>query len=173
MFAKVYGIGDVKLEKWPATPLDISSFYEQLVFPAYRVSGDVDKLRAGWIKRIQQESELREAAPVAKPKVNGRVPAALGELMGRGQERFSQERFVNDVLPDLQWQMEMDLFRCGDQQGAATRMLAHLQKHLTHDKAKAWSDQLKALLTAQTSATPAGTPAVGTPTAGTTAQPSP
>jgi hypothetical protein len=176
VFAKVYEIGDVKLEKWPATPLDIASFYEQLVFPAYRVSGDVDSLRAGWTKRIQQESALREVAPAAKPKTNGRGQDLLAEIAARGQERsgqgrYSQDRFVNDILPDLQWQMEMDLFRCGDQQGAATRMFAHLQKHLTHDKSKAWSEQLKALLMAQTPVVPVGTP--GTPTAGNTVQPSP
>jgi hypothetical protein len=159
VFARVYGVNDVKLEKWPASPLDISSFYEQLVFPRYRVSGDVANLRAAWTKRIQLESVLREAAP-ASPRANGRGPA------GDAEPTHAQERFVNEVLPDLQWQMEIDLFRCGDQRGAATRMLAHLEKHLTHDRAKAWSDELKTLLMAPV--IPAGAT-----TAGTATQPTP
>lgn len=141
VFAQAYGINDVKLEKWPATVLDIGSFYEDLVFPRYRDARDVASLRAVWLKRIQQEGELREGAP-AKPKANGRGPADAA-APSRGEERF-----IAEILPDLQWQMEMDLFRCGDQRGAATRMIAHLEKHLAHDKVKTWSDQLKTLLAA-------------------------
>ena len=155
VFAKVYGINDVKLEKWPTTPLDIGSFYEDLVFPRYRMTGDVTNLRAAWLKRIQRESELREGAPARPGK--GRGP---GEEADPAQ---AQNRFAAEVLPDLQWQMEMDLFRSGDQSGAATRMLAHLNKHINHDKVKNWSDQLKGLLAAPTQAV---TPS---PTAGTTA----
>ncbi len=157
VFAKVYDINNVKLEKWPSSPLDVASFYEEFVFPRYRVAGDVENLRASWIKRIQLESELRESAPArpVRPNNNGRGPAAPApEPPAR-----SQERFVAEVLPDLQWQMEMDLFRCGDQRGAATRMLAHLEKHLTNDKIKTWSDQLKALLTASQAPAPTPDPA--------------
>jgi hypothetical protein len=152
VFAKAYGIDGVKLEKWPNSPLDIASFYEEMVFPRYRLTGDYVNLRAAWLKRIQLEGELRTTAP-ARPRINGRTLDIETEPASRAQERFSAE-----ILPDLQWQMEMDLFRAGDQRGAATRMLAHLEKHVQHDKNKTWSDQLKALLSAPAQA-PAATPA--------------
>lgn len=153
VFAKAFGIDGVKLEKWPSSPLDIASFYEELVFPQYRITGDVASLKAGWIKRINQEGQLRESAP-ARPKANGRGPGAEVE------PSRAQERFIAEVLPDLQWKMEMDLFRCGDQRGAATRMVAHLKKYMAHDKVKAWSDQLKSLLAAPPAPVPTPAPAL-------------
>jgi hypothetical protein len=154
VFAKMYGITDVKLDKWPATPLDIPSFYEQLVFPRLRTAGDVAKLQAAWLKRIQQEGVLNQGGPVAKSKANGRggpSPAADSSL--------ARERFLTEVLPDLQWQMEMDLFRCGDQSGAAKRMLDHLNRHLTDRKITSWTDQFKDLLTAPNAPARRATPA--------------
>ena len=139
VFARVYGVNDVKLEKWPASPIDVGGFYEGLVFPRLRLLGDVNGLRQAWLNRIQREQVLREAAPSRPRGPNGRGgPEPEPE---RGESRFATQ-----VLPDMMWQMEMDLFRCGDQKGAATRMVAHLEKYITHDKAKAWSDQLKGLI---------------------------
>ena len=142
VFARAYDIEGVKTDKWPGAPLDIGGFFEGLVFPKYRNSGDLVNLRAAWIRRIQMEGDLHEPASAAKPKGNGngREANAPPEL-SRGQERFQTA-----ILPELQWQMEMDLFRSGDQRAAAPRMIAHLEKYITHDKAKDWSDQLRDLL---------------------------
>lgn len=56
------------------------------------------------------------------------------------------ERFLLEVLPDLQWQMEVDLFRSGDESGAALRMLSHIEKHLNHRSARSWGAEFKNLL---------------------------
>ena len=53
---------------------------------------------------------------------------------------------MTETLPELQWQMEMDLFRNGDEGGAAMRMLAHIEKHLNHKSAREWGEQFKNLL---------------------------
>ncbi len=148
VFAKAYEIEGVKTDKWPTSPLDVASFYENVIFPQYRTTGDVKNLRSAWIHRIQLESERREAAPTPRPRGNGR------EGMAPPDPTEGQERFQNEVLPELQWQMELDLFRCGDQRGAAPRMIAHLEKHITHPKAKDWSDQLRTLLSAKPEITP-------------------
>ncbi|MBN8460170.1 MAG: hypothetical protein J0M04_20275 [Verrucomicrobia bacterium] len=162
VFAKAYEIEGVKTDKWPTSPLDVASFYENIVFPKYRTTGDTKSLRAAWIHRIQLESERRESAPARPTRGNGR------EGMAPPDPSEAQERFQNEVLPELQWQMELDLFRCGDQRGAAPRMIAHLEKHITHPKAKDWSDQLRTLLSAKPETTPA--PTTGD-TAGTVQQP--
>ena len=163
VFAKAYEIEGVKAEKWPTSPLDVSSFYENLVFPKYRMTGDVQNLRAAWIHRIQLESERRDSAPSRpNPRGGGR------EAMPQADPAAAQERFQNEVLPELQWQMELDLFRCGDQRGAAPRMIAHLEKHITHPKAKDWSDQLRTLLSSRPEVSPS--PTTGD-AAGTTQQP--
>lgn len=142
VFAEAYDIEGVKSEKWPTAPLDFATFFENIVFPKYRSSGDVNNLRSAWIRRIQMEAELRDRPQPTKARGNGRDSNTPPEPTP------GQERFQTEILPDLQWQMEMDLFQCGDQQAAAPRMLAHLQKHLTHPKARDWSDQLRDLLSA-------------------------
>ncbi|MCF7732769.1 MAG: hypothetical protein K9N23_13855 [Akkermansiaceae bacterium] len=140
VFAKAYDIEGVKSEKWPTAPLDFAKFFEGIVFPKYRNSGDIKNLRSAWIRRIQMEREMGERPPTTKAKGNGR------DANTPPDPTPDQERFQTDILPDLQWQMEIDLFQCGDQQAAAPRMLAHLEKHLTHPKARDWSDQLRNLL---------------------------
>jgi hypothetical protein len=144
VFAQVYGIDAVKTENWPDSPLDVAGFFENVVFPRYRVTGDVKNLRTAWQHRIRLESEKRDPAPTAKPKGNGRGAGTPPE------PTVGQERFATEVLPQLQWEMEVDLFTCGDQRDAARRMVEHLNKYITHDKAKEWSDQLLILLGAKT-----------------------
>lgn len=139
VFVKAYEITGIKLEKWPPSPVDISGFYEEVILPRYRADNNVNGLRAAWTKRIHQEGVLHEPL-VAKSKGNGR---ALSPESGRSP---ALKKFLAETLPDLQWQMEMDLFRCGDQRGAAQRMIAHIEKHLAHSHARAWSDDLKSAL---------------------------
>jgi hypothetical protein len=56
------------------------------------------------------------------------------------------EKFLAETQPSLQWEMETDLFRHGDESGAAVRMLAHLEKNLSHPAAREWGKQFEALL---------------------------
>ncbi|MCU0780318.1 MAG: hypothetical protein MUF04_04355 [Akkermansiaceae bacterium] len=136
VFARAYGIEGVRSGKWPTSPLDYASFFEGLVFPRYRAAGDFKNLRAAWTRRIQMSMEVIEPAPNDNPLRN----AILGEPTRR------QERFRGTDLPSLQWQMETDLFKCGDQRQAATNMVAHLNKYITHQEIDNWTAELRALL---------------------------
>ncbi|KAB2642937.1 MAG: hypothetical protein DVB26_01010 [Verrucomicrobia bacterium] len=156
VFARAYEIEGVSVEKWPFAPLNLEQVYDSVLLPPSRTSGNIAALRAGWLKRLRQEAVVFEDVH-AKSKSNGRP---LSPDTGHSQE---QEKFLTETLPDLQWQMETDLFRCGDQRAAALRMLSHIEKHLTHRNACKWSDELKKLLTPVQASTPA-TEAVDTDT---------
>jgi hypothetical protein len=140
VFAKAYDIGNVKNERWPQSPVQLEQFYGQIVFPPLRNPAKVEALRAAWVRRIQQEAIRVEAM-----EDSGDGGRRNGQPIGpRGQ---ATDRFNEETLPDLQWQMEMDLFRSGDERNAAMRMLEHIQKHLTHRSARQWGEELKSLLT--------------------------
>lgn len=143
VFARAYEIGGLDKETWPLTPVQLDAVYGQVIFPPLRTPSRVEALRAAWIKRIQQEitkteSISRNGGGNGGPKKNG------GE---NGPGSPEHERFMAENVPQLQWEMEMDLFRSGDEAGAAMRMLSHIQKHLDHKSSRDWGQQLKTLLT--------------------------
>lgn len=151
VFAKAYEITHVKVDKWPQSPIQLDQIYEQLVMPPLRTPSQVAGLRSAWINRIQQEGAKVEF---------------WASNRGGGEKKGSQDapstaftKFTEEARPKLQWEMEIDLFRAGDEKGAASRMLAHLGKHISHLSAKDWSNELKQLL--EPVATPA--PAAGAP----------
>lgn len=156
VFAKAYEIGEVKNERWPKSPIQLDQFYGQIIFPPLRNPAKVDSLRAAWIRRIQQEAIRVEAA-----EDSGDGGRRNGQPIGpRGQ---AVDRFNQEMLPELQWQMEMDLFRSGDERNAAMRMLEHIQKHLTHRSARQWGEELRSLLAPKEAPKPGGqdAPVVG------------
>jgi hypothetical protein len=130
VFARAYDIDQVKVENWPFAPAQLGEIYEQLIFPPLRSTSRVDALRNAWLKRIQQEGARREF---------------WGAKKGRTSPEF--ERFLANVVPQMKWNMEKDLFTHGDQSGAAVRMLAHIQLNITHPSAREWGEQFKDLLT--------------------------
>ena len=148
VFAKAYEVGAIDLEQWAYSPYSIGEAYEQIILPAYRAGGDVNALRACWIKRITQEGVLHEPAS-AKVKTNSHA------LAPESNRSAGMKKFLAETQPSLQWMMEKDLFRCGDQRGAAVRMVAHIEKHLAHPNVRDWGDELKAMLAPQVSAHPA------------------
>jgi len=160
VFARAYEIGGVSLEKWPFSPLNLAQIYDTILLPPYRTSGNTAALRSGWLKRLRQEGVAFEDTH-AKSKSNGRP---LSPDTGHSPE---QERFLTETLPELQWQMETDLFRCGDQRGAALRMITHIEKYLTNRHARQWSDELKNLLSPAPILTP-GSESTGTDPASST-----
>jgi hypothetical protein len=138
VFARAYDIGNVENAKWPLSPIQLEQVYNEIIFPLYRNPAGLASLRAAWIKRIQQEGLKEEAmgGGGGGGRRNGPQPPREGD----------KERFMMETLPELQWQMELDLFRSGDEGGAAVRMLEHIQKHLNHRSAREWGDQFKNLL---------------------------
>ena len=151
VFARAYEIGGVSLDKWPFSPVHLGQIYDSVLLPQYRTSGNIQALRAGWLKRLHQEGVAFEDTHV-KSKSNGRP------LTPEAVHSPDQERFLTETLPNLQWQMETDLFRCGDQRGAALRMITHIEKYLTNRHARQWSDELKTLLSPPPASTPASEP---------------
>lgn len=138
VFARAYEIGGLRIERWPAAPGSISEIFDAVLMPPHRKPDSVNKLRSLWQKRIQYESlaaehwgEEREGTRVGTRDAM-RTP--------------DYERFLAETLPDLQWQMEEDLFKAGDEQGAASRMLAHIEKNVTHKKATEWANSFRKLI---------------------------
>lgn len=150
IFATAYGIGGLKVEKWPLSPVELETVYEELLFPQYRSAAGVAELRAAWVKRILQEGEKVEFFPARQSRNKDQRGDARDDDNARNLEKF-----VTQTQPKLQWTMELDLFKHGDEKGSAVRMFAHLQKYASHAAAKEWADELKDLLTPSAPVTPA------------------
>lgn len=142
VFARAYEIGNLERVKWPGSPVQLEEFYGTVVFPLLRHPSRVETLRAAWNKRIQHEAARVEEWN-GEEKRNALVQESRNPAM---------EKFVTESLPELKWQMEMDLFRAGDEAGAAKRMLDHITTHVTHRSARAWGEQLRQLLAPKSAA---------------------
>lgn len=153
VFAKAYEIDSIENEEWPLSPVNLEAVYGKVILPQLRSASRLDSLRAAWIKRIQQEGIKEETL---SGNGGGRRNGQAGP---NAQEQANH--FTTETLPELQWQMEMDLFRSGDESGAALRMLAHIEKHLSHKSARDWGDQFKELLSPKPAVSP--TTAAGNP----------
>jgi hypothetical protein len=139
VFARAYEISQLKVENWPASPIELGSIYNEVIMPPLRKPSRLKELQAAWIKRIQREGAMAEYWPDRREQ--GRRPPGADN-----NEPAAYARFLENTQPRLQWEMEVDLFRNGDESGAATRMLALLEKNISRPSAKAWSDQFKQLL---------------------------
>ena len=94
-----------------------------MILPPLRSPKKLADLRKAWEKRILHEGEILQW---------GRETGARGELSA------DMERFLTERRPQMQWDMEMDLFAAGDQKGAALRMLEHIEKHPSHENCPDW-----------------------------------
>jgi hypothetical protein len=150
VFARAYEINSAKVEKWPLSPIQLDQVYDDILLPPYRSPGRVGELRAVWIKRIQQEGAKIEhwSGNDKNPKEDRRIG------MASAMQSPAYEKFLAEAQPKLQWEMELDLFRNGDESGAALRMLAHLEKYLAHPSARDWGKQFEALLKPAVAANP-------------------
>lgn len=147
IFARAYDIGGVKVENWPLSPLPIAAVYEDVILPPLRRSDRLSSLQAAWTKRIMQENSLVESW--------GKPP---GENAKAGERSPDEEKFVTETLPALRWEAEMDLFKHGDEKGAALRMLDLINRNMAHKEAPKWIEELTATLQ--------GTPEEGEETTG-------
>jgi hypothetical protein len=142
VFARAYDINSAKVEKWALSPVQLGQVYDQILLPPYRNPSRLGELRATWIKRIQQEGMKMEhwSENDRKPKDEKRIG------MASAAQSPEYEKFLAETQPKLQWEMELDIFRQGDESAAALRMLAHLEKHLSHPAARGWGEEFEALL---------------------------
>ena len=151
VFAQAYEISNVEKSTIPTAPLQLTEFYSKVVFPPLRTPDRLEFLRAAWIKSIQQQAiEAEVWSGGGNGNGNGR-----GQKAGQDNTRaLNAEKFASETLPQLQWDMEMDLFSNGDEAGAAKRMLAHIEKYITHKSARKWGEDFKSLLTPELEPTP-------------------
>ena len=152
VFARAYGVDNLDAKEWPMAPAQLGPIYDKILLPPLRNPSRVGELRAAWQKRIQQELAREEFWAARNPN----APKKIGTADALRPPEY--ERFLAVTVPELQWQMELDLFRSGDESGAALRMLAHLEKHVNHTSSRAWADAFRNLLTPKETAdaTPAG-----------------
>jgi len=132
VFATAYNLGGVEVEDWPKAPLLLPEIYDGIILPPLRKPGKLESLRAGWMKRILQEGIMVER---------------WGREGDRGEPSADMSRFLTEKRPDLQWEMEVDLFKAGDQRAAALRMLAHIEKYLGHKSEAKWITGFEGLVT--------------------------
>ncbi|MFT3991039.1 MAG: hypothetical protein QM680_06470 [Luteolibacter sp.] len=155
VFAKAYDIDKVKIEGWPMSPYKVDDLFEKLFLPPFRVVGKSDELRAAWMKRIQMELQIREtmAKHVQKSSDNNskkkqgdnKEEKRVG--MAENMRPPEYDLFLTNEVPDLQWKMEVDIFKHGGNRAeGARRLLAHIEKNLTHPSVKDWSSEFKELL---------------------------
>jgi hypothetical protein len=148
VFARAYQVDQIQIDNWPAAPTDIAAIYQQVILPPLRAKKDPKSLLSAWNERIQQEIQLRDNTR-SEDNSNGR---RIGTTTSIRSPEF--DRFLSETLPNLQWEMEVDLYRHGDARNAAGRMLAHIEKHITHESATRWSEQLTGMLTPEMKTTP-------------------
>lgn len=150
VFARAYDINRIKVENWPNSPTDLASVYDLVILPPLRSPDHLPALRAEWLKRIQQESARHQfwETDHSSKRIGMLVPSHPSDT----------DKFVTETIPQLRWDMEVDLFSHGDESGAAVRMLSILGNNISHPSARKWGEQFKALLTPQ-AAPSATTPA--------------
>ena len=153
VFARAYDINNVKLERWSQSPVELDEIYDSILLPPYRNPNRLAGLRAGWTKRIQQETQKREFWSGRRNRQDrqggrddrdDREDKRIGTIESMQSPEYT--KFLQEEVPKLQWDMEVDLFKNGDQNGAAVRMLAHLNKHLSHPSSREWGEELQKLL---------------------------
>lgn len=145
IFAQVYEVSGLKLMEWPQSPVELNNIYGKVILPPLRRPDRVEDLRAAWTHRIQQETLVVEHWSRGGDEKPGRDG-------GRTPE---QEKFATETYPEYLWMEEEDVFKAGDQRGAALKMFQHLEKYMTHPKAPDWTRQFKDLLDPKPVVTPA------------------
>ena len=141
VFARAYDVNHFTVTDFPASPLPIGQVYDILVLPSLRSPATLGTLQSAWQKRIQQETIMVEGFNGGRGSAVGRKSNPVSAVVSPAYEKF-----LEDTKPRLQWAMELDLFQNGDESGAAVRMLALIQKNITHPDATEWSEELQKLL---------------------------
>jgi hypothetical protein len=147
VFARAYDINGVKVENWPLAPGEIKAVYEQVLLPPVRRADRLASLRATWSKRMQHEGTIIDL-----------WGGKQGDKAKSGVRSPAYEKFVTESLPQLQWDAEVDLFKAGDERAGAIRMLEHIQKNISHDAAKGWTQTFSSLLQKEEKTTPDAEP---------------
>jgi hypothetical protein len=176
VFAQAYNLNDVAPKDWPLNPVSLLDLYDKVILPPLRKPEKTSQLRSAWMKRIRQEVAAREdwskKDQAEKEDDKEETESRIGTK--EALRTPETEKFLSTVYPELLWQMEVDVFKAGDQRGASLRMLQHLEKYTAHPKAPDWARQFHVLLDPEAAVSlpgngipqppaPAKTPTAGTP----------
>jgi hypothetical protein len=146
LFARAYELGEVKAENWVFSPGQIGEIYDKILLPPLRSARQPELLRTAWLRRISQETRMQEFLPSQKDNGNGNGNGKRRIGMADDMHGPELEQFIAETVPELQWTMEVDIFRNGDERNSAVRMLTHLEKNLGHKSARKWAAELTELL---------------------------
>ncbi len=133
VFAQAYNISGIEIKDWPLAPGQFEAIYNNLLLPPLRRSDRISSLTTTWQKRISQEGEL-----VQKWKSEGKAKS--------GDRSLEYEKFITETLPQLRWEADVDIFKAGDQQGASSRMVKHIEENISHKSAAKWIETLTTLI---------------------------
>ena len=132
-FAKSYGLDALALENWPGEPLKIEEVYNNFILPPLRNPKSLAALKTAWTKRIEQEGFIA-------------IPGAAAKGVRDEVREARRKVFLEEKRPQLLWDMEVDLFKAGDQRGAAVRMVEHIKKNHGHKNEGKWIGEFKELI---------------------------
>lgn len=141
VFARAFDINGLKVENWPLSPVPLAAVYEQLMLPQLRRTDRIQSLKAAWAKRMVNEGALLDA-----------WSGERGEKQKSGVRSPAYEKFASETVPMLRWDAEVDLFKIGDEKGAAVRMLKHIEENLSHQAAPQWAEDFVTMLQIKDSA---------------------
>lgn len=154
VFAKAYQVDSVAI-KWPTSPVDVGGIYEKIIFPNLRNPTLTANLRNAWIKRIQLEKvnacswvDKKTDVTTKDGRRDREKEREIKESILK-EQAVKEERFETKTKLEFIWQMELDLFKNGQEVDAATRMLSHIKNHINHPSSRKWTEQLQQLLSPQ------------------------
>ena len=150
MFARAYEIHHTE-SYLPLSPTAVSQIYEDVILPPLREHKKVAGLKTAWQRRIQLEEIDATGWAAHDTRVfsgdkRDRDRERLAREKNRDQKRINEEVFITETRPTLIWEMEVDLFKAGDEMGASRRMISHVNSYLTHKDCTKWVVELQGLL---------------------------
>ena len=140
-YARAYNINGLEAEHWPLNPLAIKDIYEKVVMPSMRNSGSVSSLRGAWKKRIEHERLIKENWTDIP---DTRRIGLKKDLVSPEYEKWLVEGYIQ-----LQWEMEKDCFKVGDEVRAGENMLGLLSKHINNKKSLEWAEDFEELMSVE------------------------
>lgn len=140
VFFRAYELRPIKIEGWPMSPLSLDVAYDQVILPPMRQTGKAESLRQAWNTRILQEAKLIE---LSSPEPNS---DRVGMKNTEQPRTPAMERFAQEQLPVLRWQMEKELFIAGDQRTAAINLMKIIEENAHHAKRNEWITEFEKLI---------------------------
>ncbi|MES2996228.1 MAG: hypothetical protein V4733_05390 [Verrucomicrobiota bacterium] len=136
VFARTYDLS-LTPKDLAGSPLQIDQLFDRFFMPPLRNSESTQALRSAWMRRIQLE----------RIKAEWTIPEKNESAFGKPARSPEAGKFDADILPDLRWAMEKDIFQAGDERGAGLRMMELIESNTAHKSVRRWTEELRTLVT--------------------------